>query len=103
MSGVLPIVSVGRHEEITWNLLGPLASVADLQCGERNAPSFGLRLKGIASLKGFTGALKRAVQICELAGFGDPAEIDHDLVQWDYGQHEGLRAHEIQVRRRWAR
>ena len=26
---------------------------------------------------------------CELAGFGDRAEIDRDLVEWDYGDYEG--------------
>jgi hypothetical protein len=85
MSGVLLIVSVDRHVEITWNPFGQHAGVADLQCGKRNGRSHGLRLKGIAFAKAFTCALKRAVQTCELAGFGDPAEIDHDLVQWDYG------------------
>jgi hypothetical protein len=99
MSGVLPIVSVDQYGEITWNPLGQHAGVADLQCGERNARSLGLRLKGIAFAKMFTCAVKRAVRTCELAGFGDPAENDHDLVQWDYSQHEGLRTHEIHERR----
>jgi probable phosphoglycerate mutase len=96
MSGVLPIVSVDRHVEITWNPLGQHAGVADLRCGERNAcgerntRSLGLRLKGIAFAKVFTCALKRAVQTCELTAFGDPARNDHDLVQWDYSQYECL-------------
>ena len=97
MSGVLPIVSVDQYGEITWNPLGQHAGVADR--GERNARSLGLRLKGIAFAKMFTCAVKRAVRTCELAGFGDPAENDHDLVQWDYSQHEGLRTHEIHERR----
>ncbi len=84
MSGVLPIVSVDRHLEITWNPLGWRAVVADLQCGERNKRSLGLRLTGIAFAEMLICALKRAVQTCELAGFGD--QIDHDLVQWDYGR-----------------
>jgi hypothetical protein len=73
MSGGLPIVSVDRHVEITWNPLGQHAGVADLRCGERNACgerntcSLGLRLKGIAFAKVFTCALRRAVQACELA------------------------------------
>jgi hypothetical protein len=98
MSGVLPIVCVARHCETARSLSGQHAGLADLQCGERNALPLGL-LKGIAFAKVFTCALKRAVRTCELAGFGDPAEIDHDLVQWDYGQYEGLRTHEIHERR----
>ena len=98
MSGVLPIVCVARHCETARSLSGQHAGLADLQCGERNALPLGL-LKGIAFAKVFTCALKRAVRTSELAGFGDPAEIDHDLVQWDYSQHEGLRTHEIHERR----
>jgi hypothetical protein len=85
MSGVLPIVSADRHEEITWNPLGPRAGLANLQRGERNALSLGLRLKGIAFAKMFPCTLNRIVRTCELAGFGDPAKIDHDLVQLDAG------------------
>ena len=34
--------------------------------------------------------LRRARETCELAGFGDVAEITDDLVEWDYGEYEGL-------------
>jgi hypothetical protein len=85
MSGVLPIVSVAQHQEITSSPLGQYTGLADLQCSERNALSLRLPLNGIGFAKEFTCALKRAVQTCELASFGNSAEIDHDLVQWDYG------------------
>jgi hypothetical protein len=45
--------------------------------------------------KAFTSPLQRAARTCELAGFGAVAETDPDLVEWDYGQHEGLRLAEI--------
>jgi probable phosphoglycerate mutase len=34
-----------------------------------------------------------------LAGFGSVAEIDPDLVEWDYGEYEGRRSVEIRAER----
>jgi broad specificity phosphatase PhoE len=49
--------------------------------------------------KVFTSPLQRARQTCELAGFGPVAEIDPDLVEWDYGKYEGRRGAEIRAER----
>jgi broad specificity phosphatase PhoE len=47
--------------------------------------------------------LQRAVRTCELAGFGAAATVDPDLVEWDYGDYEGLTSREIRARRAgWA-
>lgn len=43
----------------------------------------------------FTSPLQRAFKTCQLAGFGDRAEIDADLVEWDYGAFEGKTSDEI--------
>jgi probable phosphoglycerate mutase len=43
----------------------------------------------------FTSPLQRAIRTCELAGFGDVAEVDPDLVEWNYGQYEGRGSVEI--------
>jgi broad specificity phosphatase PhoE len=47
----------------------------------------------------YTSPLQRAARTCELAGFGAVAEVDPDLVEWDYGQYEGRRTAEIQAER----
>ena len=39
--------------------------------------------------------LRRARETCELAGFGDVAEITEDLMEWDYGEYEGRTTAEI--------
>ena len=47
----------------------------------------------------FTSPLQRARRTCDLAGFGAVAEVDRDLVEWDYGQYEGRRSVEIRAER----
>jgi broad specificity phosphatase PhoE len=65
----------------------------------RAARALGERLRGLAFAKVFTSPLQRAVRTCELAGFGGAAELDSDLVEWDYGQYEGRRTAEIHAER----
>jgi probable phosphoglycerate mutase len=67
--------------------------------GERNAVRLGERLCGLVFTKVFTSPLQRATRTCELAGFGSVAEVDRDLVEWNYGDYEGLRTVEIRVKR----
>jgi broad specificity phosphatase PhoE len=102
MSGLLPIVYLARHGETAWSLSGQHTGRTDLpltERGERNARALADRLRGLAFAKVFTSPLRRAVRTCELAGFGATAEIDPDLVEWDYGQYEGRRTGEIHLDR----
>ena len=98
MSEVLPVLYVARHGETAWSLSGQHTGLTDLPLtpnGERNARRLGERLKGMSFAKVFTSPLQRAARTCELAGFGDVAETDPDLVEWNYGQYEGLCSAEI--------
>ena len=56
----------------------------------------GERLKGLTFAKVFTSPLQRASHTCELAGFTSVAVIDPDLVEWNYGDYEGLTSAQIQ-------
>jgi probable phosphoglycerate mutase len=56
-------------------------------------------LKGLTINKVFTSPLKRAIRTCELAGFGAQAEVDRNLVEWNYGEYEGRRTEEIHAER----
>jgi broad specificity phosphatase PhoE len=50
----------------------------------------------------FTSPLRRAARTCELAGFGAVAEVDRDLVEWNYGEYEGrTRAEILALRPDW--
>ena len=63
--------------------------------GERNARSLGTRLQGMRFATVLTSGLQRADRTCELARFQGNAVVESDLVEWDYGDYEGLRSVEI--------
>lgn len=94
----LQAVYIARHGETAWSLTGQHTGLTDLPLtvnGEENARRLGDRLKGLTFAKVFTSPLQRAARTCELAGFGAIAETYGDLVEWNYGQYEGLRSSEI--------
>jgi hypothetical protein len=98
----LPSVYLARHGETAWSLTGQHTGLTDLPLtdrGEQNARALGERLVGLNFGKVFTSPLKRAVRTCELAGFGAVAEVDRDLLEWNYGQYEGRRTAEIHAER----
>jgi probable phosphoglycerate mutase len=102
MSESLPIVYLARHGETAWSLSGQHTGLTDLpltEHGERTAHQLGERLKELTFATVWTSPLQRAARTCELAGFGALAEIDRDLVEWDYGQYEGRRTAEIRAER----
>jgi len=95
VSTALPIVYLARHGETAWTLSGQHTGLTDLPLtrnGERNARRLGERLKGQQFAKVLTSPLQRAAT-CELA------ETDPALVEWNYGEYEGLRSADILARR----
>lgn len=91
-----------RHCETAWSRWGQHTGLTDLpltEQGERDARRLGARLGGMKLDRVLTSPLQRAGRTCELAGFGGVAQIDADLVEWDYGEYEGLRAAEIRAAR----
>jgi probable phosphoglycerate mutase len=102
MSGTLPVVYLARHGETIWTISGQHTGLTDLpltERGECNARKLGARLHGITFARVFTSPLQRAKRTCELAGFGSLAQIDHDLVEWNYGEYEGRRTLDIHKER----
>lgn len=92
MSETYPHIYLARHGETAWTLTGQHTGLTDLpltEHGECNARRLGKRLNGMSFVKVFTSPLRRAMRTCELAGFAAVAEIDRDLVEWDYGAYEG--------------
>jgi|SRR5262245_42755462 len=98
----LPVIYLARHGETAWSLTGQHTGLTDLpltEAGERNARKLQEGLRGLKFISVFTSPLLRARRTCELAGFGSVAEIDRDLVEWDYGKYEGRRTVEIHAER----
>ena len=102
MSQSLPVVYLARHGETAWSVTGQHTGRSDLpltERGERNARSLGERLRGPNFARVFASPLQRARRTCELAGYGTTAELDPDLVEWDYGEYEGKTTPEIRKTR----
>jgi broad specificity phosphatase PhoE len=98
----LPIIYIARHGETAWTITGQHTGLTDLPLtprGESNARALAERFAGLTFSKVYTSPLQRARRTCELAGFGSVAEIDRDLVEWDYGAYEGRRSVDIRAER----
>jgi len=102
MTSQLPSVYLARHGETAWSLTGQHTGLTDLpltEHGQQNARALRERLAGLNFEKVFTSPLQRARRTCELAGFGAAAEVDRELVEWNYGEYEGRRTAEIHAER----
>jgi len=97
-----PTIYLARHGETEWSLSGQHTGLTDLPLtphGEELAKKLAPRLKGMSFAKVFTSPLQRAKRTCELAGFGAQAEVFPDLVEWNYGDYEGIKTHDIHAKR----
>jgi probable phosphoglycerate mutase len=102
MSDALPVVYLARHGETAWTISHQHTGRTDLPLtpqGEAEATRLGQRLRGLTFAAVLTSPLRRAVRTCELAGFGSVAEIEADLVEWNYGAYEGRTSAEIHAER----
>jgi probable phosphoglycerate mutase len=95
-----PVVYLARHGETEWALAGRHTGRTDIPLtakGEADAAKIGTRLRSVSFTRMFSSPLSRANRTAELAGFA--AELDADLLEWNYGQYEGLKTAEIRERR----
>lgn len=94
----LPQVYLARHGETEWSRTGQHTGRTDIpltELGERQARALADRLAGLTFAQVRTSPLQRAARTCSLAGFGEVAEPDADLMEWDYGGYEGVRTADI--------
>lgn len=102
MSFPLPCVYLARHGETAWSLTGQHTGMTDLPLtkrGQGNARRLGELIGHVDFADVLVSPLQRAKRTCELAGYGQRAQIDDDLVEWNYGQYEGKKTVDIRKTR----
>jgi broad specificity phosphatase PhoE len=89
-----------RHGTTEWSLIRRHTGRSDIPLepeGRAQAIEVGIRLAGHNFCSVLTSPLERARQTCELAGFGDVAQIRDDLAEWDYGEMEGRTTEDVRL------
>ena len=91
-----------RHGQTPWSLSGAHTGRTDLRLtaeGRKNAVAVGRWLAGRKFSLVLTSPLSRARETCRLAGYGEAAQVEPDLCEWDYGDYEGRITADIQKER----
>jgi broad specificity phosphatase PhoE len=89
-----------RHGETEWSRDGAHTSRTDLPltpAGEQRAANLKRLLEGRSFALVLTSPMRRAIDTCRLAGYGEGAQSTPDLREWDYGTYEGRTTADIQT------
>lgn len=81
-----------RHGETEWSRTGAHTGRTDVplaKSGEERAAATGRYLAGKQFALVLTSPRKRAIDTCRIAGYGDVAQVEPNLREWDYGEYEG--------------
>jgi broad specificity phosphatase PhoE len=87
-----------RHGETEWSLSGAHTSRTDIPLTARGEERAAKIREYLAHRKFdlvLTSPMQRARETCRIAGFGDVAQVDDNLREWDYGIYEGRTTAEI--------
>jgi broad specificity phosphatase PhoE len=87
-----------RHGETEWSRSGAHTGRSDIPltaAGQARAAAIGSYLGGKQFALVFTSPLQRARETCRLAGYGGTAQLEPNLMEWDYGSFEGRTSEDI--------
>ncbi len=90
-----------RHGETEWSLSGQHTGITDIPLtanGRRAAKLFEPLAAKVSFALVLTSPLERAQMTCELAGLGGQSEVDRDLMEWNYGEYEGVTSKQIRAK-----
>ncbi|MCA1692672.1 MAG: histidine phosphatase family protein [Acidimicrobiales bacterium] len=89
-----PQLLLVRHGETEWTISGQhTGGATDIpltENGREQAERHGAALAGREFARVLSSPLSRALDTCRLAGLGDVVETTEDLVEWNYGEYDGL-------------
>jgi broad specificity phosphatase PhoE len=91
-----------RHAQTQWSLDGRHTGRTDIPLtddGRAAARALRERVAGHAFAAVLCSPLSRARETCSLAGLGDTPALRDDLLEWDYGDYEGITTAEIHEQR----
>jgi broad specificity phosphatase PhoE len=95
-------IIVVRHGETAWSREKRHTGRSDIPLtaeGREQARALVAQLAGLDFAAVLVSPLQRARETCELAGFAERAVVEPDLIEWDYGEYEGMTSAEIEQRR----
>jgi probable phosphoglycerate mutase len=90
-----------RHGETEWSLSGAHTSTTDIALtdhGRQRAVELKEYLHGRKFAAVYVSPMQRARETCSIAGYGDVAEVEPDLTEWNYGESEGKTTKEMRAK-----
>jgi len=95
-------IVLARHGETEWSRDLKHTGRSDLPLtdkGRAEAEKLRPAFAGRSFARVLSSPLSRALETCRLSGLEEAVELSDDLLEWDYGEYEGITTAEIRQQR----